>query len=53
MTLSSEIIFQMTLFMFYPSGRYETIVQDFIYTVDDFVADVGGYLVSYELFLKL
>ena len=34
----------MTLFLFYPSGRYETINQDYIYTVDDFIADVGGYV---------
>merc|ERR1712207_47042 len=35
---------RLTLFLFYPSGRYEKVKQDYIYTQDDFIADVGGYL---------
>lgn len=35
---------RLTLFLFYPSGRYEKVKQQYIYVKDDFVADVGGYL---------
>lgn len=35
---------KMNLFLFYPSGRFTTFVQDYVYSLEAFVADVGGYL---------
>lgn len=37
---------QMNLFLFYPSGRFTNLVQDYVYSLEAFVADVGGYLVT-------
>lgn len=31
--------------LYYQSGNYVTESQYFIYTMDSFIADVGGYLV--------
>ena len=45
LTFCITFFLQLTLFLFYPSGRYEKVKQEYIYTDDDFIADIGGYLV--------
>jgi hypothetical protein len=37
---------QYGLWLMYPSGRYQEIKYDYVYSWDSFVADLGGYLVK-------
>ena len=38
----------MGLMLMYTGGRYTSLVQEYAYSVDALIADVGGYLVRQE-----
>ena len=38
--------FQMNFMLLYPSGRYTSSVQDYVFDEDALIAYVGGYLVQ-------